>query len=316
MGLNDDGEIGDGTQTNRLVPTQVSGGSTWKQVSAGDWHNCGLKSDSTAWCWGYNGDGRLGTGKKTDAQLVPAPVAGGGTWKMIDSGYFYSCGVKTNGKAYCWGRNNYGRLGTGSLEKNETTPTPVAGNGDWVEVFAGGDHTCGLQTDGSGYCWGKNDKGQLGVKGPDSATPVKLPGKWKSVLANGKVSCGIKIDGTGWCWGSNVQGQVGNGNTIDQKTPVQIEGGGTWLQLSPGQFMSCGIKSDQSGWCWGTGYVNPIKFAGKWAEISTGDWDGCGIKTDGTAWCWWENANGEGGTGSIGYASKPKQVLGGNNWWA
>jgi len=314
-GLNEDGEMGDGTLKSKYVPTPVKGGGTWLQISAGDWHSCGLKSDRTAWCWGYNGDGRAGTGGKKDTLSQPTPVKTGGTWKMIDSGFFMSCGVKTNGYAYCWGKNNYGRLGTGK-SSNASVPTRVDGGGEWAEAFAGGDHSCGRKMNGDGYCWGSNDQGQLGVgKSPAySLSPVQVPGKWKSVIANGKISCGIKINGNGYCWGSNKEGQLGTGKTAEEFTPKRIIGGGKWAQLSPGQFLTCGIKTDNSGWCWGTGYTKPLKIAGSWAEISAGDWNACGIRTDGTAWCWWENSNGEGGVGKIGYLKQPTQIVDGTGW--
>lgn len=161
-GYNDDGQIGDGTKNASAVPRPISGGGRWLALSAGDWHNCGVKQDNTGYCWGYNG-GRLGTGKKKPVQaLVPQKLEG--KWKDITAGHFHSCGLQTSGVAYCWGNNKNGRLGNGN--KTEApggnheggdkgyvySPVQVLGGNKWLSVCGKGSHSCGIQHGSKMYC--------------------------------------------------------------------------------------------------------------------------------------------------------------------
>jgi alpha-tubulin suppressor-like RCC1 family protein len=84
----------------------------------------------------------------------------GATATSANSGF--SCGLDRGGKAYCWGANNRGQLGIGTTANSALTPQPVAGGLTFLSLRAGAYHVCGLVADGSAYCWGNNDLGQLG----------------------------------------------------------------------------------------------------------------------------------------------------------
>lgn len=73
-GVNDYGQLGDGTTISRSTPTRVAGGLVFVQLSAGDGHTCGVTVDGVAYCWGKNSNGQLGDGSATP-RLVPTPVA-------------------------------------------------------------------------------------------------------------------------------------------------------------------------------------------------------------------------------------------------
>jgi alpha-tubulin suppressor-like RCC1 family protein len=322
MGNNFDGQLGSGNLKRYSSPNPIVGDLRWAQISSGDWHSCGMTETNDAYCWGYNGDGRCGIGSKKTPILTPTPVAGNYKWKMISAGYFYSCGVRRDGAAFCWGKDNYGRIGSGVIDRsNYTTPHRVGTDTDWVQVFAGGDHTCGLKTDKTVWCWGNNEDGQLGVGKspkdlPASATPIKVKGTYKYLSNSSKFACAIQTDGVGVCWGSNAWGNLGTGkNGSYAISPVKIKSGGLWRQVVAGQFVGCGIKSDNTGWCWGAGYLSPIKFKPDgWISITAGDWSASGVNANGTAYSWWENEWGEGGVGKPGYLKTPTEVVGGAKW--
>jgi alpha-tubulin suppressor-like RCC1 family protein len=74
-----------------------------------------------AYCWGYNFTGALGDGTETDRRQTPVAVAGGLLFSGVSPGDgYHTCGVTTLGRAYCWGHNAYGQLGTGTSTGPET----------------------------------------------------------------------------------------------------------------------------------------------------------------------------------------------------
>ena len=321
FGNNFDGQLGQNNLKRYSSPAVILGGHKWAQISAGDWHTCGMTTENDAYCWGFNGDGRCGIGNTKTPIMTPAKVKGNYKWKMISAGYFYSCGVRTDGAVFCWGKNNYGRLGNGQLNGNETVPVRVGKETDWVQVFAGGDHTCALKTDKSVWCWGNNEEGQLGSgktpkELPVSAVPVKVKGSYKYLSNSSKFACGILTNGEGVCWGSNAQGNLGSGKNVSYAiNPTKIKSSGLWRQLTAGQFVGCGIKSDNSGWCWGAGNLTPTKVNGSpWITMTAGDWNALGVVQNGTGFAWWENEWGEGGVGYTGFLKKPTPMVGGTKW--
>src|SRR5688572_11174473 len=96
-----------------------------------------------------------------------------------------------------------------------------------VLISAGGQHTCALSADGGIWCWGSNEKGQLGDGVlTDSLAPVQVSGLEKNniiaVAAGGQHTCALSADGRIWCWGSNEKGQLGNGALTDSPAPLQV----------------------------------------------------------------------------------------------
>jgi alpha-tubulin suppressor-like RCC1 family protein len=121
------GETGDGTNVIRVDPTPVVGVSL-SRVSAGSGHSCGIAPGGRAYCWGANNRGQLGTGNKLSS-LVPVPVAGGLKFKEIYAAganpfVAFTCGLTSTGEAYCWGANEVGELGDGTI-MDRLVPTPV-----------------------------------------------------------------------------------------------------------------------------------------------------------------------------------------------
>lgn len=159
-GLNQFGQVGDGTTTQRILPTPVSGGLNFSSVSAGGAYSCGLTADDVVHCWGLNADGRVGDGTSID-RTTPVPVAGGLEVEALEARVFHACAITTGGETYCWGGNASGGLGDGTtVDRNQ--PTLVSGGIDFTMVSPGFGLTCGVDVDGAGYCWGANDAGQLG----------------------------------------------------------------------------------------------------------------------------------------------------------
>jgi alpha-tubulin suppressor-like RCC1 family protein len=172
-GRNRDGELGDG-QTGPTVfvttPQQVLGGHQFVSIAAGGFHACGVTAAGEAWCWGDNGFGQLGNGSGGAGQVAevneatPVAVAGGHAFTRLFGGYFHTCGLTSDGIAYCWGNDNTGQLGIGDqtpdrcgTEDCAWKPMAVAGDLVFSTLGAGSDVTCGVTTAGKLYCWGPKE---------------------------------------------------------------------------------------------------------------------------------------------------------------
>jgi alpha-tubulin suppressor-like RCC1 family protein len=180
-GVNSNGQLGDRTKTWRSRPTAVFGGLSFRQVSAQVHHTCGVTTDNLAYCWGSNLNRELGDGSDWPRQLRPRAVLGGRRFSSVEAAGGFSCGAGTNQRAYCWGSNGAGRLGTGDGQ-DHPTPAPVAGNHPFVAVAGGTFHACAVTSGNRAYCWGDNSRGQVGdgngggEVGLINETPVPVAG--------------------------------------------------------------------------------------------------------------------------------------------
>jgi hypothetical protein len=209
----------------------------------------------------------------------------------------------------------YGELGDGTLKKRPT-PVRVRADATWSHVSTGGGSACGIRTDGSLWCWGRNRDGELGDgTRTRRVIPVQIGTEtsWASVSAGGFHPCGIRTTGTLWCWGANLTGQVGDGTTVERPEPVQVGSATTWETVSAGhdyEGHTCGVRAAGSLWCWGyngrghlgdgtdTTRVAPtqVGVGTEWAEVSAGLVGSCGLSDSGTASCWGDR---------LGVGSKP-----------
>ncbi len=167
-GLNFSGRLGVESLSTTVEPVAVIGGLRFTAIGAGGLHACGLRATGDAWCWGDNGSGQLGAGNGAPtASATPWPVTGGFAFSTIATGSHTTCALTPAGAAYCWGENDAGQLGAASTESCTGTPCsrvplPVFGALQFVQLSVGDHHSCGLTVSGVVYCWGKNDRGQLG----------------------------------------------------------------------------------------------------------------------------------------------------------
>src|SRR5436189_235782 len=154
-----------------LIFTTIAAGG----AAAGS-HTCGVTTAGAIYCWGSNSRGQIGDNSGTDQHapaLVQAPV--GVTFQAISAGGQHTCAVTTTGDAYCWGRNEFGRLGDGTGTDRRTPVLVAAPAGvTFTSVRAGAAHSCGLAAAGGvAYCWGGNSSGQLGDNsGTDQFSPA------------------------------------------------------------------------------------------------------------------------------------------------
>jgi alpha-tubulin suppressor-like RCC1 family protein len=262
-GLNERGELGDGTTTQRLTPRAVIGGHKFSQITFGLEHACALSyPDGKAWCWGLNNEGQLGIGTNDFvAHSTPLAVSGGLTFRRLAAGEYHSCGVTTNNKVYCWGRNTDGQLGDGTLTRRKA-PKLVPGTLSFVWVDAGGNTTCAVTNDSHAYCWGYGKYGQRGdgsvTERVSSPKPVFGGHLFLRVTQSGSHGCAVTASNQAWCWGINVNGQLGDGTTTNRTTPHLVAGGLAFTQVKAGGSHTCGRTSSAVGYCWGRNFSGEL----------------------------------------------------------
>ncbi len=132
------------------------------QLALGFGHTCARTTGGTVVCWGLNTSGQLGIGSTTNAAF-PTVVSGLNNIVEITAGLYHTCARRSPDNAVlCWGRNNEGQLGTGSVSGPVLTPAVVAGLTDAAQIDGGGAHTCARRTSNAIVCWGDNSQGQIG----------------------------------------------------------------------------------------------------------------------------------------------------------
>jgi len=118
-GMNEHGELGNGSHVSSPVPVPVSGGFTFQSISAGNTFSCGISKEGVPLCWGWGNDAVVAT-EEDRQDDVPAPVFGsrGLVFKSVTTGQTHACARMVAGQVYCWGGNNYGQLGNGGKEES------------------------------------------------------------------------------------------------------------------------------------------------------------------------------------------------------
>ena len=248
------------------------------------------------------------------------------TRARIVTGGRHTCLLSSDGRAYCWGGNDRGQLGTGGSGR-VSTPTPIATAQRFTVVAPGLAHSCAIDADGAAWCWGENDHGQLGERtttAHDTPTLVAEVHRFRTIVAGAEHSCALDTNGAAWCWGANDAGQLGGADAKDRSAPVAVAAGRRFVSLDAGWNFTCALDARGQAFCWGDdrdGQLgdggsldrrSPAAVQGRLAfmSISAGNAHACGVTTGGDTYCWGANGGGQLGDGSTTARSAPTRVGG------
>ena len=256
-GDNREGQLGVGANGNSLnVPTRVGTATNWAAVAASNDHTCAVNTGGELYCWGSNGDGRLGVGSTPASADTPQRVGSGSDWEGVFAGEDHTCATTTDGASlYCWGLGNDGELGQGNKD-NQSAPTQLMGISDVASFGAGNEHNCLVLDNGQLHCWGENNDFEVGLAGntDDAVSPQRVgtASDWASATGGGNHSCAINTGDQLHCWGDNEHGQLGiAGNAMQQETPMRVGTSANWTIVDGGNDHACAANSDGKLFCWG-----------------------------------------------------------------
>ena len=243
-GLNNAGQLGNGSTTSSDTPALIAGGHAFSTLSAGYLHTCGVEGN-TAYCWGDNINGAVGDSTAVN-RSSPTPVAGGLSFKTVSAGDGHTCAVSTGDTGYCWG---YLQAAPATWF-SKLSPWPIGGGLTFATVGAGqfagnglAGAGCGMVSGGGIYCWGPINDPQ----------PITGSVAFTSVTVGGGHSCALTDAGAAYCWGDNTHGQLGDGSTAPSSVPVAVSGGLVFAALSAGVSHTCGVTPSGAAYCWGQG---------------------------------------------------------------
>ena len=289
-GLNNYGQLGDGTTTSWATPIRVKkpagmpANFTYMQVSVGMRHSLAVGSDGYVYAWGNNNYGQLGNNSSGSSYVPvrvrdpanPTDTSKGLKAVQISAGSWYSLAVGSDGYVYAWGNNKYGQLGNNSSGssyvpvrvRDPANPTDTSKGLKAVQISAGCWHSLAVDENENTWSWGYNDYGQLGNNTTNSSTvPVRVRDpanptdkskglKATQVSGGGDHSLAVDKGGNTWSWGRNDHGELGNGHSTGTRVPGPVQypkndGTVTATQVSAGTFHSLAVDKDGNTWSWG-----------------------------------------------------------------
>ncbi len=291
------GQLGDGTPTNANQPPGMPLGLPGiVDIGLGRGFSCAALATGQAVCWGEGVYGNLGNGASASSP-TPVGVVGltgavrvaAGMGLNFSNSEHHACAVTDVGTVYCWGWGVQGQLGNGVAESRNTAQQvvdnmgrPLTGAADVAtcDNGSGGGASCSLMTDGTVFCWGDNNNGQLGrgIIGGTRAhalrvlvggtTPlgdvVAIDGGYRSFCA----LVDPEGDGTGalYCWGHAANFKFGSDVGTFTGEPTQVSTVNDFVSFSMGYDQICGLRTDENVYCWGVGTSGRLGVAGSTAN--------------------------------------------------
>lgn len=326
-GSNERGQLGLGDRVNRAQPERLSGlPADVVEVVFGRYHACVRTRASGLWCWGGNSYGETG---QVPGAPVTDPIIGNlplsppqtralavpqvpGMVSAVTLGGYFSCAL-SEGVVWCWGNNQYGQLGDGTTT-TRSLPAPVTGLPAGIRKLAAGErHACAIDGSGELWCWGDNERGQVGVAitgaPPFEALPRRvetLGGQVAAVHLGGTQSCAA-VDGSKKCWGIADDGtRLGPVPQIIARPPGVPSDWVDDCYLRDGD-LQCPLRTNRHPNMAVDARLVP-GLNGRPTQLALGRDFACARMADGSVWCWGTNARGQLGQGDLSERAQAVRV--------
>ncbi len=356
-GANDVSQLGLNNTRDSSTFNRIARDSEWLSVSTGYNHTCGIEDYTEEdpnnpasflrfkrlYCWGGNALGQLGIGT-TITQSTIFDVETDFEWTQVSPGNKHTCAIRLDGSLWCWGDNSNSQLG--HVITDNTRASQVDINTDWKQIKSSDQFTCGIRTIASEedrriYCWGLNDKYQLG----DGTTTLRniptdiddtntLNTDWKKVSLGKQHGCALKqTSGALYCWGDNTYGQLGDGSINTSPIAKQVSNTNSgiissWQDVASGQNHTCAVASSNELFCWGNNdagqlgigstahQARPVKITHTtgWIEVDAGASHTCAVDQNYDAHCWGLNSRGQLANGATINTKQPTRFDSSTNW--
>jgi len=317
-GNNDNGQLGDGTTTERSYPVMVMENVAY--VSAGDSHSMAITKDGTLWAWGINGRGQLGDGTTNERHY---PVMIMANVISVSAGSTHTIAIQRDGTLWTWGANTRGQLGD-DLQPVRQHPTMVLE--EVVAASASNDFTMAVRENGSIWAWGANNLGQLGdgsTSNRRNTTPTRVADVYNDRVVSDVVSVTtgrnytmiIRSDNSLWTWGVNNAGQLGDGTNETSHFMVMIMN--DVISVSGNTSHTAAVRSDGTLWAWGDDNLgvtqrqsnSPLMITENMRVVSVGESHTIALDNDGVLWAWGNNSQGQLGNNTNESSRTPVRIM-------
>ena len=227
-------------------------------IGAGRDFACAVRAGGTAWCWGSGYAATATQVTEGDGSPLTGAVS-------VEVGYSHACALDGSGGVWCWGSNSAGELGDGTTtSRGAAAPVLTAAGGAALTgataLVVGARTSCVRMADGTAWCWGYNNDGELG-NGSTTASPVPIKLATTSSLSTWWRTCYVQADSTIMCtgWDGHAGLGIGSGEGYTDNgphtIPVQVLGGPgsafTGAAQVAGSSSTCAIDTGGAVWCWG-----------------------------------------------------------------
>ena len=255
-------------------PPEASTRLRFTMIAADEQRGCGISVTSATFCWGSNQGSILGAAsisrcgdgyRDYDCSPLPVLIAGTPSFAQLAVGNQHTCGLTQAGVVYCWGRSQFGEVGTG-LPTPSISPTQVPISEKVVSLSATPNRTCAVTESGKLFCWGvlrgstyvdPDSVGKCLSRGACAAFPTLIDGLPPVVAVSTSRShtCALTLDGAVYCWGLNFWGELGDGTFNSSNSPVRVVTSATFKSISAGGSLTCALDDQGRAFCWGiSGY--------------------------------------------------------------
>lgn len=267
-GRNNKGNLGDQSTIDRAQRVDVANLVGSVETVTGGSHTCSLQQSGRVRCWGDNSQGQLGKGDVNAEPVLQKNLVRQATGDYLEEiqqitlGSAFSCALRRDNQAFCWGYNRQGQLGGGDNTTGSRWAAPVDSAVPLARIQAGMNHVCAIAVGGNVYCWGRGARGQIGDNSTqDAHSPrlVDLPARAISISAGQDHSCAALETGAVYCWGDNEYGQLGQGSMGGSfATPRLVNGLSNVHIITCGAHHTCALDRQGQAHCWGRNHQGQL----------------------------------------------------------